>query len=139
MLRKQNPQIGKIMEKIWESKILFGTYTTLLDQERFGSAHLEFLRGVLQDDLEKRWSVEEIILWRDGRKLSPKQHVRPKAAPRPLVFNDQKYSYIDFIARDLRINSAQASELASSGQLVHWVERSLNDKNKAEKKQKIFF
>tara|TARA_Y100000590_G_scaffold282580_2_gene317836 strand:- start:21398 stop:23440 length:2043 start_codon:yes stop_codon:yes gene_type:complete len=128
MLRTKDPMEGKSDDFIIEAKLQKGSYATLLDKQRFSGPFLELLKGVLQDDPLKRWSVEEISLWYDGRQLSPKQNPPPKIAPRPLEFENKKYNQIATLAKELSKAPASAAHLVESGQLSHWLERALSDK-----------
>lgn len=133
MLRQKNPMAGKSDEDILHSKMQVGTYATLIDKERFSGAFLELLKGVLQDDPAKRWNAEEISLWFDGRQLSPKQQALSKIAPRPLEFDNKKYEQVTMLAKDLKNSPTSAMHLIESGQMLHWIDRSLGDKRISER------
>ena len=128
ILRTKDPMDGKSEAYILQAKLQKGSYATLIDKERFSGPFLELLKGVLHDDPLKRWSVEDISLWADGRQLSPKQNPPPKIAPRPLEFENKKYDQVATLAKDLCHAPASAMHLVESGQLLHWLERSLGDK-----------
>ncbi len=136
MLRSKPPLRGKSNEEMLLLKMKNGSYSTLLGAERFGTAFFELLRGVLHDDPQKRWSVEEISLWAENRSLTPKQFVRDKSAPRPLEFNGTKYEQVSYLAKDLVNNPPEVSSLVENGQLMHWLERSVADKNLTDCVQK---
>lgn len=128
LMRHNDPTEGMNDEEIIESKMAEGTYTTLLGRDRFSGAILELLRGLLYDDENQRWGLEDILVWLDGRRLSPKQAARRLKAARPLHFNGEKYIRPEFLARDLNKNISEARKLIDGGDMEQWLARALEDK-----------
>lgn len=128
LMRHYDPNEGLSDEEIIERKMDEGSYLTLLGKDRFSGAILELLRGLLYDDENQRWTLDEVLIWLDGRRLSPKQSSRRNKASRPLVFNGEKYIRPELIARDLNKNPAEARQIIESGDLEQWLSRALEDK-----------
>ena len=127
MLRQQDPLAGKSDDEIIKEKILNGSYAAITGKDRFTGAILELLRGVLHDDATQRWSVEEILIWIEGRRLSPKQHVKAKNAPRPLKFNDKRYTQLAPLAMDVALSPSDAVDMHEAGEILQWIDRSMED------------
>ena len=51
----------------------------------------EPLRGMLSDDPAKRWSLEDLEMWLNGRRLSLMQPALAERAQRPFRFEGKKY------------------------------------------------
>lgn len=127
ILRSRDPMEGMSTEEMIQFKIDQGSYVALTGKDRFTGAILELLRGCLQDDRAQRWTLEDIISWLDGNRLSPKQPSKKVKAARPVHFMDQKYFRPAVIAMDLNKNQSEAAQLVESGHMLQWIERSLED------------
>lgn len=128
MLRHKDPMEGLSDEDIIKAKIEYGSYAALTGKERFTGAVLELLRGLLFDDGNHRWTLDEVLSWLDGQRLSPMQAARKMKAARPLTFMNEKYFRIQFLAMDLPKAPAEAVHIIETDVLGQWLERSLEDK-----------
>lgn len=128
LLRHNDPTEGLTDEQIIEQKMDEGTYMTLLGSDRFSGAILELLRGLLYDDPQQRWTLDDILVWLDGRRLSPKQAARRSKATRPILFNGHKYLRTELLSRDLHKNISEARLLIEGGELDQWLQRAMDDK-----------
>ena len=93
---------------------------------------VEVLRGLLCDDPDERWTVDDIQLWLNGRHLSPKQPMLPRKAARGFQFLDQSYWTAPMLSYALGRNWDEALRLARNGSIELWVQRSLADDDIAE-------
>ncbi len=128
ILRSRNPLKGLSEREIIQQKIEKGSYVAVVGTERFSAAVLELLRGLLYDDWTQRWSLNEVLIWLDGQRLSPKQSVRMTKATRPFHFNKESYLWPAMLAADLGKNPNEAMQVITNGSLEQWVDRSLEDK-----------
>lgn len=128
MIRKNDPMLGKSDQEIIEHKIEKGSYVTLLSKDRLSGATLELLRGLLYDDPNQRWTLDDIESWMDGRRLSPKQSPKRVKATRPLTLNDVKYIRPELLAKDMTDHEDEASRMIERGDLTQWIERAIEDK-----------
>lgn len=120
-------------EQIVRKKIEMGSYSALTGGERFSGPSLELLRGLLQDDETQRWGLDDVINWLDGRRLSPQQQKRSKQAMRTLKFAGEKYVAVYPLAVNLHKYKEEACNLIDSGELEDWLNRSVEDKDAAER------
>ncbi len=127
VLRTRDPMEGMSDEDIIREKIEQGSYVALTGKERFTGAILELLRGLLYDDRAQRWTLNDMLLWLDGQRLSPKQSARKLKAGRQIQFNGARYSRPAMLAMDLDKNPAEAVRLVDGGELEQWLQRSLED------------
>ncbi len=132
MLRHHDPMAGMTPEEMIKHKVEFGSYTALTVRDRISGPILELLRGLLFDDAEHRWTLEDVQAWLDGRRLSPKQNVKKLKAARPLSFNGEKYLRPHILAMDLHKNVSEIVQMVENGGFEQWVKRSLESKDMEE-------
>jgi len=128
LLRNNDPLAGLDDDAIIEHKMEEGSYAALTGKDRFTGAILELLRGLLHDDVAQRWTLDDVMVWLDGRRLSPKQATKRPKASRPITFNLHKYMRPEMLAKDLNKNPNEAKNLIESGDIEQWIIRALDDK-----------
>ncbi len=128
LLRHRDPLAGLDEEEVIRQKIELGSYAALTGKDRFTGAVLELLRGLLYDDRAQRWTLDEILSWLEGQRLSPKQSSKKQKASRPVHFNNERYYRPVLLAMDLNKDQAAAVQMIDDGDLEQWVSRSLEDK-----------
>lgn len=128
MMRHSDPLEGLSEHEIIERKMDDGSYASLLGRDRITGAILELMRGLLYDDANQRWTLDEVMIWLDGRRLSPKQAARRSKANRPVILGGEKYIRPELLARDIVKNANEAKTLIEEGELEQWLSRALEDK-----------
>lgn len=128
LARTRDPMKGKVDVDVIGHKMQFGTYATLVSpEEHFSSSMVELLRGLLIDDRRLRWTMDDVLTWMDGRRLSPKQAPKKQKAARALSFHGKSYSQPNMLGRDLFTRVQETVQLVESGDLEQWIKRSLED------------
>lgn len=127
LLRNVDPMQGLSTDDMIREKIEHGSYAAITGKDRFKGSMLELLRGLLHDDPSQRWTVDEVLAWMDGRRLSPKQPMKPKKAARPLLFAGHKYITTAPLAMDLEKDPQELVRLVDNGELEQWMSRSLDE------------
>jgi len=133
MLRSQDPLEGRSEEEVIHEKIKVGSYAAITGKDRFKGSILELLRGLLHDDPSQRWTIDEVLVWLDGRRLSPKQSLNYKKAARPILFNGEKYLRSQLLAMSLDKAPHETVKLIEEGVLEQWLSRSLEDDRAVER------
>ncbi len=133
LMRASDPLAGMSDEEIIRHKIEFGSYSAITGKDRFTGSILSLLRGLLHDDPTQRTTLEEVSLWMEGGRLTPKQTTREKKAMRPFVLNGESYYRLPILAMDLHKNPKEISAAAEDGSLLKWVERSVEDEKAVER------
>ncbi len=128
IMRSHDPMQGKTDKEIIEHKIEKGSYATLLSKDRLSGATLELLRGLLYDDAEQRWDLDDLDAWLDGRRLSPKQSPKRVKATRPLILNENKYIRPELLAIDMTDHTDEMKRIIEAGDLTLWIDRAIEDK-----------
>ncbi|MEE9265745.1 MAG: hypothetical protein V3V86_03355 [Gammaproteobacteria bacterium] len=119
--------VGKSDEEIVRSKVLQGSYSTLLGDARVSLSMMEPLRGLLCDDPKDRWTAADVELWLGGRKQSPMQPMLPPRASRSLTIGGHDYWTKLSLCNAMGENWQEAGQLINSGELARWLQRALSD------------
>ena len=135
LMRTGDPFSGMDPDDLIRLKMTEGSFATLTSKERFQGTILELLRGLLNDDDALRWTIDDVIVWMDGRRLQPKQGARQHKAARPLVYCKQKYFYPKFLAMDMDVSPVETQKLVESEELEQWIIRSLEDEKALDRLQ----
>ncbi|RED53639.1 hypothetical protein [Aestuariispira insulae] len=115
-----------------QAKLSYGTYSALVGSHRVSTGLMEPLRGLLSDDPDERWVLDDVALWLDGRRLSPKQHSLPDKGSRALKFAGEDLNMAREVAYCFARNWEQAKTLVQDGTLDTWLRRSLSDEDRTE-------
>ncbi|MCB1562579.1 MAG: hypothetical protein KDJ75_03305 [Alphaproteobacteria bacterium] len=133
-MRSHDPLHGLSTTDIIKQKIEKGSYAALIGNERIRGAFLELLRGLLLDDPGQRWDMEEVLSWADGQRLTPKQAVKRKKAPRPLLFGNKKFFMMTKLAMAMgEEDTAEAQRIVEDDSLFQWLSRSMEDEEALER------
>jgi hypothetical protein len=128
----RNPVAHLDEESLLKQKIQYGSYTTLVGEQRLPLPMIELLRGLLCDDPDQRWDIESLDLWLSGRRLSPLQSRAEKRAARGFPFNGKEYFNCRELAQAMSRNWDLAVPPVLEGKLELWLRRAVEDKERAQ-------
>ncbi len=132
LLTGKVPLADKTDEEVMSRRLQVGSYAALVQNQRISLTMMEPLRGLLNDDPQERWTLEDLSLWLNGRRLSPKQQVMPTKASRGFTFAGRDY----FTARELAHAMHRGWDAAATpirdGSLDTWLRRSLSEDDRVE-------
>jgi len=127
-VRNFDPQRGKEEDDIIAAKVVNGSYATLISSnDRLGSGITDLLRGLLADDEKSRSSLEEVLDWLDGQRLSVKQPIKIRKAARALEFDGKNFLFAKTLAFRMMQEQQEAVTIIENSELTHWIERSLGN------------
>lgn len=126
------PCAGMEEEDIVRRKLRQGSYGALIENNRVSLTMMEPLRALLNDDEDERWSIDELVLWASGRRLSPKQQVMPTKASRAFHFAGADYATARELAHGMSRAWDQAAAPIKDGTLDTWLRRSLGEDSRVE-------
>lgn len=109
-------------------KLELGSYNTFVGKDRFSPPVQELLKGLLHDDAEQRWNVQDLLVWLDGKRLGAKQPSIRKKAARALNFANKNHFFANTLAFDLPRQPLELARLVDNGDFELWLSRSLDDK-----------
>ena len=123
LLNGGDPCAGMSEDEIIASKVLHGTFGTLVRKARIPLSIMEPLRGMLSDDQAKRWSADDLELWTAGRHQTPKSHTLPPKVPRPFEFKGEEYLHLETLAHAMARNWSEAVGPVADGSALAWIKR----------------
>lgn len=126
LLLGENPVSRMSEEELIFSKIERGTYASLCSGGRIPMSLLEPLRGLLSDEADERWTIQDLNLWIDGRRMTPMQK---RAAAKPearFIFAGHDHMTPRSLAYSFSRNVADAARVLKEGQADPWLRRSLS-------------
>jgi hypothetical protein len=91
LLLGRSPVAAASDDQLLADKLARGSYMALLGGERLHGAIVEALRGLLTDDPRERWTIDDLEMWIEGRRLSPKPPALLKRATRPFEFGGRQF------------------------------------------------
>jgi hypothetical protein len=132
MLLARNPVFETPPREIILAKLQKGSYTSLVGRLQVSVSMLEPLRGMLHDDPDQRWSLEDLSAWMAGQRVQPLQTKSTVRAERGFEIDGAEY----FDLRSLAFVMSKHPDLAASAirddELVKWISRGLEDKELAD-------
>jgi hypothetical protein len=136
--RGRNLMEGRSVRQMIGDKIETGSYVMASGGERLPGGISDFLRGILNDDENQRWDVEDAMRWLEGRRPSPKQpRITPRAA-RPFMFKGDKYWDLRTVAMAFAENPGDAQAAIEKEHFDLWVRRNFEDKTLNERVDRIW-
>ncbi len=114
------------------AKVEQGTYAALCGNERLPMSMIEPLRGLLHDDDNERWRLEQLDLWLSGRRMTPSGKRAVPRADTPMNFAGRNHLTARTLAWFLCRNVADGARVIRGGHVETWVRRSLNNADLAD-------
>jgi hypothetical protein len=128
LMRKEDPLVSMREEDILRQRIENGTYGFFTSHQRNTGPLMELLRGLLHDDWQQRWTIEEVLAWMDGKRLGPKKGRMSRAkAVRAYEYENLKIIRPESFAYELQFNPKVAKDTIQSDAFETWVQRSLGN------------
>ncbi len=115
------------------AKTDYGTFAALCGDDRINGSLTEPLRGLTIDDPAQRWTLDDLEMWINGRRLSPRQAAPIKRAARPIPFDGVEHLTLRSLAHAMANAPIKAQKLADSKDLETWIRRSLEDEPASER------
>lgn len=109
--------------EIVAAKLKVGSYGALLGKSQVPPKFTEPLRGLLCDDPSERWTARDLVLWTEGRQLTPKQPILPAKAARPFKFAGVDYFDTRSLAHAMAGSWEEAMAVLQEEHLADWVRR----------------
>lgn len=118
------PLIGMKDSEVINAKLSRGSYAALMDGARPPFGLRELLRGLLSDNADERWGIEQLDQWLAGGLRSTVQEARSGAAERPFEFEGKDYSNFRALAHAFGEKWEKATKAVDETAFVKWLQRS---------------
>lgn len=119
------------------AKIAQGSFAVLAGSLRLSAQMTEVLRGLLSDNPRDRWTLDDLELWFDGRRLSPKAPSLPVQAVRPVTFAGTDYWSRPALAHGLATRWSQATAFLADAGIGNWLRRSMGDERRGTQAESV--
>lgn len=119
-------------------KMEAGSYSFVIGGERLPGGIGDFLRGVLNDDENQRWDLDEALRWAEGRRIPTKQQYVMNRAARPYIFREQKYWDLRALAASFARHVPEAAKALEKEQFGQWIRRNFEDKDLETRLEKVW-
>ena len=123
----RDPVAGIDEKALLRARIEFGSYATLIGNNRVPLGLIEVLRGTLADDPKVRWTMVELEQWLSTRHFGTRPGAAPKRASRPLEFDGQHFLTTRGLSNALAENPQAAIVKVKTKEFDGWIQRALND------------
>ena len=121
------PLVGVEDTEIINLKLKRGSYAALMDGTRPPFGLRELLRGLLSDNPEERWGLEQLEQWMAGGLRSAVQEARVGAVERPFEFAGMEFSNFRALAHSFGAKWQQAGKAIEDPAFEKWLGRGAND------------
>lgn len=132
LLSGRVPQAKMPEDDLMRARLHVGSYGVLASNQRVSLTMMEPLRGLLNDDPSERWTLDDLALWLNGRRLSPKQQALPTKASRSFTFAGKECSMAREVAYGFQKDWEKAAIAIKDGSLDTWLRRSLSEDDMVE-------
>jgi eukaryotic-like serine/threonine-protein kinase len=123
------PMAGLPVAEIVEEKLKRGSYQTLVEEGRVSLNLGELVRGLVCDDPQGRWRLQDLHMWLDGRRLTPKPQPQPVRAARGFDLAGESCStgrHLSWVMD--RTGEESAARVMRSQAFEIWLTRTLADR-----------
>lgn len=119
-----------------KNRLTLGSYNALVGGREF-KAMEDFLKGVLNDDPNERWTPEHIDQWVKGKKYNLLTPSVLREGQRPFQFLEEDFFNRRSLAHSFAQNWDEAKPALKNTHLSRWVEVSLHKTDMAETIRKV--
>lgn len=123
----RNPAAHMNEIELMAARLANGSFATLLGSESITGSFRDLLRGMLQDDREQRWSIEDLSNWIRERRGRIFIVGKTERALRPLALGGQNFYACRPLAAQLATRWRTASLAEKKIDLVNWLTRSIQE------------
>lgn len=123
--RRPGPDIDD--EALLAARVANGSYATLVGKATIPVALREPLRGMLHDEPDHRWELDDLERWLVDRSIKTSTRQPAEKALRPFAFEGRNFYNCRSLALALTRQWHSNSMTDRKAELVNWIERSLNE------------
>ncbi|MCB1592795.1 MAG: hypothetical protein KDI90_10120 [Alphaproteobacteria bacterium] len=134
MIREPDPELKAMSrEAVIRAKFEEGSYAFLVGKERLSAPVQDLLKGLLSDDPQQRWNIDDVAVWVGGKRPPSHPAQRRRKGSRGLNFAGKNHFYVPSLALVSGSNPEQFARVVEDGQVEEWLMRSLDDKETIER------
>ena len=127
------PLVGVKDADVINAKLSRGSYAALMDGARPPFGLRELLRGLLSDNADERWGVDQLEQWLAGGLRSTVQEARSGAVGRPFEFAGKEYSNFRSLSLAFGENWEKAVNAIDEPAFAKWLQRGAAEGSMSER------
>ncbi len=128
----QNPVERMSNEDLLFRRMTMGSYAAICGNARVPIPLLEPLRGLLSDEHDERWGLEQIDQWLNGRKQTPMQKKAAKKSETPFRFGGQDHTNVRTLAHAFNRQVSDAAKILEDETFHAWLRRAAGEQELSE-------
>lgn len=128
-----NPLRAATDAQILRAKMERGSFNTLLGRNRPPAVLVEPLRGLLNDDPDERWRLDDLEAWLEGRRQSPRQPKAQLRASRALDLGGLPIGSPAMLALSLQRQRSTSLALIDKMEIDRWLRRAVGSDELADR------
>lgn len=121
-----NPWSGMSEDELLRVKIERGSFFGLVGEQRLKGTLIELFRGLLDDSLRRRWDLNDLDTWLNGRRPAPRAADSDLKPSRPFTLNNVDYQTLRSTVHGMTREPMAAAAVIENGELERWLSRTLN-------------
>ncbi len=100
-----------------------GSYAFFLEKQSFSERITELLKGLICDDLNQRWSLDDLESWADFNKVHARHRPPQKMTVKPFLYQGQEYSSAPLLLHQMGTDWVGAQDVIFSEEFRVWMRR----------------
>lgn len=128
----KNPLANVQEEELITRRLEMGTFDYYTSHFSIPAMIMEGLRGMLTDDPDDRWRLEDVEAWVRGSRQAVKSLRSPRRASRPFPFAEKNHLLVSELVYSFSKHWPKAAEVIRNKSLDAWIRRSVGDEPLAD-------
>ncbi len=121
------PDLGEDPDKSFHERISRGTYWLISSGRNTPTSMETFFKGVLTDDAEERWTLNDIAQWLDGSSNIKRARKLNVLFARPVKYQGSNYTDRRLLVKKFAENPEKAAAYLRSSEFSLWVAQFLSN------------
>jgi serine/threonine protein kinase len=119
-------------EELLNLKLEKGSYEAICGNATLPIIFHEPLKGMLNDNVNARWGIEELTGWVEGQQQLPVKQVLTIHSKNPYLFEEKSFYNTRALSLFLSRHNETALQIITDKNLIRWLRMDVKDKNMAD-------
>jgi hypothetical protein len=100
-----------------------GTYSFLIEKQLFSDRISELLKGLICDDVQQRWTLDDLESWTDFNKVHARYRPPQKTASKPFSYQEIEYDSPPQLIHQMGLDWTGIQDILFSEEFRVWIRR----------------
>jgi len=119
-------------EELLNLKLEKGSYEAICGSPSLPSMFQEPLKGMLNDNINVRWGIEELTRWLEGQKQISVKQVTAIQSEKPYFYQGKSFYNTRTLSLYLSRNNETAMQVITDNNLINWLRGGIKNKNQVD-------